>query len=112
MKYVEIYIKSLTKKQAQSTMTLSPRMFKLPGLRSAKDLAADEIRKLKREYNLSLRGYQRNVRICKSLSGKEKKEMKQHLQSTREHLDSMLIKIGEHTPSERVSGFEGVNDAE
>lgn len=111
MKYVELYIKSLNKKQAQVSVPVPRTMFNLPGLRSAKDLDADEILRLKREYNIVLRGYQKSLKQFKSLKGIEKSSMRQQLKSTREHMDSLLIKIGTHTGSERVNGFKEINNA-
>ncbi len=111
MKYVELYIISLNKKQAQVSVPVPRTRFNLPGLRSAKDLEAHKILRLKREYNIVLRGYQKNMKQFKVLKGVEKSSMKQYLKSTREHMDSLLIKIGTHTGSERVNGFKEVDNA-
>jgi hypothetical protein len=103
-------MQSKNKKQAQNSVPASRATLNLPGLRSAKDLSADEIRKLKIEYNSSLHEYQKNNKKVKSLQGSAKRDMQRRLKSTKEHLDSLLIKIGDHTSAERVSGFEGIDD--
>ncbi|MFA6468297.1 MAG: hypothetical protein WCW35_05315 [Bacteroidota bacterium] len=112
MKYVEIYVKSLIHRPAQETVSVECKKFNLPGLRTSKDLAAVEIRRCKKEYNYALREYQKNKIKIKSLKGDMKSDMSKRLKSSQEHLNSLLHKIGVFTPSERVHGFEEVNDAE
>jgi hypothetical protein len=111
MKYLELYIKSLNKKQAQNTVPVPFKVFSLPGLKTAKHLAAEEIIRCKREYNLVLRGYQKNKRAVSSLKGKRKTDMNKQLKSTKQHLDSLWIKLGDPDPSKRAMGFEEVRDA-
>lgn len=111
MKYLELYIMSLNKKQAQNTVPAPVKIFVLPGLKTAKHLAAEEIIRCKKEYNLALRGYQKNKKAVSSLKGRSKSDMNKQLKSTKQHLDSLLRQIGDYTPSNLARGFDEVRDA-
>ena len=111
MKYVELYIKSLNKKQAQNIVPAPDKTFNLPGLRTAKDLEAVIIHRYKKEYNVALSGYQKNKKAVSSLKGRSKTELNKQIKSTKQHLDSLLVKIGDYTPSNRAMGFDEVIDA-
>jgi hypothetical protein len=112
MKYVEIYITSLMHRPAQNTVSVECKKFNLPGLRTSKDLTVIEILRCKKEYNYALREYQKNKTRIKSLKGEKKSDMNKRLKSSQEHLNSLLIKIGDYTPSNRAMGFDEVSDAE
>ena len=112
MNYVEIYVKSLIHRPAQNAVSVECKKFNLPGLRTSKDLAAVEILRYKKEYNYALREYQKNKTKIKSLKGEKKSDMNKRIKSSLEHLNSLLIKIGDYTPSNRAMGFNEVNDAE
>jgi hypothetical protein len=113
MKYVELYIKSLMLKQVQPLQAAPASIdySDLPGLKSDAVRKAEDTRKYKLEYNLSLA--QRNALDCKQRNANAayRKEIRQALASLRDHLDSMLLKIGTYTKKEKANGFE-VPDAE
>jgi hypothetical protein len=113
MKYVELYIKSLKSKQVQPQQTAPASIdySDLPGLKSDAVRKAEDTRKYKIEYNHSLA--QLYALDCKqrTAKGASKKELKQALASLRDHLDSMLLKVGSYTKKEKVDGFE-VPDAQ
>ena len=113
MKFVELYIKSLKSKQVQPQQAAPATMNydDLPGLKSHKQMDAEEKKKYKREYTISLRQYQKMTLDHKATKGEMKKELKQALASQRDHMESMLLKIGSYTSSEKAMGFE-VSDAE
>lgn len=108
MKYVELYIKSLKSKQVQPQQAAPATMNydDLPGLKSYKQMDAEKKMMYKREYNLSLEQHRRMVTERDMSKGARLKELKQAIASGTEHRESMLLKIGTHTPSEKAMGFE------
>lgn len=111
MNYVELYIKALQDKQAQGqqTVPVPAKVYDLPGLKSYKQMEAVDIVKRKIEYNGALDRHQRLVQSHKAAKGEKRKELRQALASSNEHLTSLLQKIGAHTPSEKALGFEVPN---
>jgi hypothetical protein len=111
MKHLQLYIKSLNKRQGQNTVPVHLAICELPGLRTPKQVEAEKIAGYKKEYNETLRRYQKNKKNLPSMKGKEKSDMNKHLKSTKQHLDSLWFKIGDSDPSKRAMGFPEVNDA-
>jgi hypothetical protein len=113
MKYVELYVKSLKSKQVQPIQA-APATINfddLPGLKSHKQMDAEDKKKYKREYTVSLRQHQKMILDHNVAKGVRKKELKQALASQHDHLESMLLKIGTYSSTEKECGFE-VPDAE
>ena len=111
MKYIELYINSIKKKSTQPKVAAlaHPLNYNLPGLKSYSQMKAEEVIKFKKEFNGSLNRHQKLVLLLKAAKGDKRKELKQVLASSNEHLSSLLQKIGSSTPTERTQGFEVPN---
>lgn len=110
MKYIELYIKSIKKKSTQPKVAAlaHPLNYNLPGLKSYSQMKAEEVIKFKREFNYVLEIHRRYMKRT-NIKGEAKKELNSAILSNKDHMESLLQKIGSYTPSEKANGFEVPN---
>lgn len=107
MKYIELYINSIKKKNVKPKLAALAHSlnYNLPGLKSYSQMQAEEVNKFKKEYNIALDIHRRLIKRS-NIKGEKKKELKSAILSNKDHMETMLQKIGSHTPSEKANGFE------